>query len=179
MARSHLEKWAGIHSRLKRHNITTSVATARVNPPRAITGQDHLGVRAPCEAIYRPLLPGITNVTDRARYYSFYPWLLWAFEQHDGKLRRKPFFHRLRRADCLFTLIAGRHDSTGGKNPRIHNSMIGADTLFPAAAGLDEGKSLRLSKYATTDETGHRYFKNVEGGLGQYYLGSLILSLAS
>jgi len=90
-----------------------SVATAWVNPPRAIMGQDHLGVRAPCEAIYKQLLPGITNVTDRARYYSFYPWLLWAFERHDGKLRRRPFFHTLRRADCLFTLIAGRHDSEG------------------------------------------------------------------
>lgn len=150
-----------------------SVATAWVNPPRVITGQDHLGVRAPCEAVYKQLLPGITNVTDRARYYSFYPWLLRAFEQHDGKLRRKPFFHTLRRADCLFTLIAGRHDSTSGKNPRIHNSMIGADTLFPAAAGLKGMESLRLSKYATTDEVGHRYFKNMQGGLGQYYLGSL------
>ena len=75
-----------------------SVATAWVKPSHSITGQDHLGVRAPCEGIYKQLLPGITNVTDRARYYSFYPWLLWAFEQHDGKLKRKPFFHTLRRA---------------------------------------------------------------------------------
>lgn len=147
-----------------------SVTTAWVKPPHGITGQDHLGVRAPCEGIYKQLLPGITNVTDRARYYSFYPWLLWAFEQHNGKLKRQPFFHTLRRADCLFTLIAGWHDSNGGKNSRIHNSMIGAKTLFPA---VEEGESLRLSTYATTDETGQRYFKNVHGGLGQYYLGSL------
>ena len=147
-----------------------SVATAWVKPPHDITGQDHLGVRAPCESIYKQLLPGITNVTDRARYYSFYPWLLWAFEQHDGKLKRNPFFHTLRRADCLFTLIAGWHDSNGGENPQIHNSMIGAKTLFPV---VEEGESLRLSIYATTDETGQRYFKNVHGGLGQYYLGSL------
>jgi hypothetical protein len=150
-----------------------SIATAWIKPPHGITGQDHLGVRAPCEGIYKQLLPGITNVTDRARYYSFYPWLLWAFEQYDGKLKRKPFFHTLRRADCLFTLIAGWHDSSGEKNPRIHDSLIGSKTLFPVAADLEEGDSLRLSTYATTDETGQRYFKNLHGGLGQYYLGSL------
>jgi hypothetical protein len=150
-----------------------SVATAWVKPPHGITGQDHLGVRAPCEGIYKQLLPGITNVTDRARYYSLYPWLLWAFGQHDGKLKRKPFFHTLRRADCLFTLIAGWHDSSGEKNPRIHDSLIGSKTLFPVAADLEEGESLRLSTYATTNQTGQRYFKNLHGGLGQYYLGSL------
>jgi hypothetical protein len=150
-----------------------SVATAWVKTPQGITGQDHLGVRAPCESVYKQLLPGITNVTDRARYYSFYPWLLRAFEQHEGSLKRQPFFHTLRRADCLYTLIAGWHNSRGGKNPLIHNSMIGADTLFPVAARLEEGESIRLSRYASTDETAQRYFKNKLGGLGQYYLGSL------
>ena len=29
------------------------------------------GSQAPCVLIYSQLLPGITNVTDRARYYSF------------------------------------------------------------------------------------------------------------
>jgi len=42
-----------------------SVATAWVKPPNGITGQDHLGVRAPCEGIYKQLLPGITNFTER------------------------------------------------------------------------------------------------------------------
>ena len=45
-----------------------------VKPATPITGLDHLGSAAPCIAIYSTLLPGITNVTDRARYYSFYPW---------------------------------------------------------------------------------------------------------
>ena len=29
----------------------------------------------------RRLLPGITNVTDRARDYWFHPWVVWASEQ--------------------------------------------------------------------------------------------------
>ncbi len=55
--------------------------TAGVKPPRQMGGLDHLAVQAPCINIYGRLLPGITNVTDRARYYTFYPWLIWALEK--------------------------------------------------------------------------------------------------
>ena len=61
------------------------VETAWVSPPQAIGGLDHLGTQAPCVLIYSQLLPGITNVTDRARYYSFYPWLIWSFDQRYAK----------------------------------------------------------------------------------------------
>src|ERR1039457_2867848 len=50
-------------------------------PPRSINGLDHLGSQAPCVLIYSQLLPGITNVTDRARYYSFYPWVTWSLDK--------------------------------------------------------------------------------------------------
>ena len=89
----------------------SSVITTWVKPLQTIKGLDHLGVRAPCENLYAQLVPGITNVTDRARYYSFYPWLIWAFEQHEGSLKKKPFFYTLRRAECLLTLIGARHSS--------------------------------------------------------------------
>jgi len=35
------------------------------------------------------------------------------------------------------------------------------------------GTPLRLSDYATQEDSGERYFKNRMGGLGQYYVGSL------
>jgi hypothetical protein len=147
--------------------------TAWVKPPQSIRGLDHLGVRAPCESLYAQLVPGITNVTDRSRYFSFYPWLVWAVEQHTGRLRELPFFQILRRADCLLTLIAARHQSVDEESQALHGAMIGAITLFPAVARLDEGGSLRLSTYATTESEDGRYFKNKLGGLGQYYLGTL------
>ena len=43
-----------------------------VEPGKPIRGLDHLGVQAPCIALYPLFLSGIINVTDRARYYSFY-----------------------------------------------------------------------------------------------------------
>lgn len=38
-------------------------------PPNAIGGSDHLAVQAPCISLYGKMLPSITNVTDRVRYY--------------------------------------------------------------------------------------------------------------
>ena len=44
------------------------IETSWVSPPLSIGGLDHLGTQAPCVLIYGQLLPGITNVTDRARF---------------------------------------------------------------------------------------------------------------
>ena len=41
-----------------------------------ITGLDPLGLQITSEATYATLLPGITNLTNRIRYYGFYCWLL-------------------------------------------------------------------------------------------------------
>ena len=40
-----------------------------VEPAKPIRGLDHLGVQAPCIALYTQLLPGITNVTDLAEKF--------------------------------------------------------------------------------------------------------------
>src|SRR5437867_6426326 len=80
-----------------------------VEPAKPIRGLDHLGVQAPSIALYTQLLPGITNVTDRARYYSFHPWVLWSFERRYKDHSLDAFRRVLRRAECLFTLVAIRH----------------------------------------------------------------------
>ena len=41
-----------------------------------ITGLDPLGLQITSEATYAALLPGVTNLTNRIRYYGFYCWLL-------------------------------------------------------------------------------------------------------
>lgn len=151
----------------------TSTQVAWIKSPQSIKGLDHLGVRAPCENLYSQLVHGITNITDRARYFSFYPWLIWAVEQHAGRLKDLPFFQILRRADCLFTLIAARHQARSEESKQLHGAMIGAITLYPALARLADDERLRLTKYATTGAEQERYFKNKLGGLGQYYLGTL------
>ena len=51
--------------------------------------------------------------------------------------------------------------------------MIGRLRLVPAIDRLTSGTPLRLSDYATQEDSEERYFKNRMGGLGQYYVGSL------
>ena len=100
--------------------------TGWVLPPNPIGGLDHLGVQAHCTALYAQLLPGITNVTDRARYYSFHPWVLRQFEQRYSDHSPGAFNRVLRRAECLFALAAiqrGKQDAP--ENPGRHDAAVG------------------------------------------------------
>jgi len=148
------------------------VETDWVSAPRSIRGQDQLGCQAPCELIYSQLLPGITNVTDRARYFSFYAWVTWSLDKRFQTMSEGRYVELYRRADCLFTLI-GAQESKTSKNVRQAEAMIGRLRLLPALDRLTNGTPLRLSDYATQEESEERYFKNRMGGMGQYYVGPL------
>jgi hypothetical protein len=142
-----------------------------VEPAKPIRGLDHLGVQAPCIALYAQLLPGITNVTDRARYYSFNPWLIRSFEQRYQDHSLDEFRRVLRRAECLFALIAIRHARIVGDDDDARHGagMVGRFSLLRIP---EDEKSIALDDYAGL-ESPKRYFKNRLGGLGQYYFGPL------
>jgi hypothetical protein len=160
---------AAVSVALKREDLVTGW----VKPPYQIKGLDHLGVQAPGIEIYGQLLPGITNVTDRARYYSFYAWLFWQFEQKGWRAYRE-WQPMLRRAECLFALIALHHGLANVDDKSVHSgAMVGSAVLSNALQGGSEGSHFSLSVFAHTDDSKTRYFKNPTGGLGQYYFGSL------
>ena len=142
-----------------------------VEPSKPIRGLDHLGVQAPCVALYSQLLPGITNVTDRARYYSFAPWLIRSFEVRYRDHSIDEFQRVLRRAECLFALIAIRHARVvaDGDDRRHGAGMVGRFTLLRIP---ENEESIDLGDYAGLDGR-NRYFMNRLGGLGQYYIGPL------
>ena len=142
-----------------------------VEPATPIRGLDHLGVQAPCIALYTQLLPGITNVTNRARYYSFHPWLIWSFEHRYSEHSLDEFRRVLRRAECLFTLIAIRHARVAGDDDhgRHGAGMVGRLSLLRIQ---EDEQAIRLDDFADL-EGPKRYFKNRLGGLGQYYFGPL------
>ena len=146
------------------------ISTSWVKPPNAIGGLDHLAVQAPCISLYGKMLPGITNVTDRARYYSFYPWVVWSLEKRGLRYGDK-FIDQFRKADCLFTLIAQRHAGVAGGDRDDHAAAtVGSGNMAGPVAMVRNGQSVKLSDYACR-EGKERYFKNKLGGLGQYYLG--------
>jgi hypothetical protein len=143
--------------------------TGWLQPTGLNRGQDHLATRAICEILYANLLPGITNVTDRGRYYTLYPWVLWAMDQVGVPADERTLWFR--KADCLLTLISMRHGHSG----EHARGAVGSDTLIKALREAeDTGEPIRLSRWARTDaQQGERYFAGKRGGLGQYYLGSL------
>jgi hypothetical protein len=150
--------------------MSAEETVAWVEPPEPIRGLDHLGVQAPCIELYGQLLPGITNVTDRARYYSFHPWLVWSFERRYEDHSVDAFRRVLRRAECLFALIAIRHTRVVGDidHGRHGVAMVGRDEFMR----IGEDSTFALDDYATLDGP-KRYFQNKLGGLGQYYFGPL------
>ena len=152
-----------------------AATTAWLKAPFCTKGLDPLGVQAPCIHIYGQLMPGITNVTNRARYFSFYPWLLWKYDQLGRERTYTEVSKWIRRADILFTMIGVRHRrSFANDDPVKHDAaLIGVDTLVPIVADLGGHDTVRLSVHATTEKGSARYFMNPLGGLGQYYLGNL------
>ncbi len=156
------------------------LTTAWVKKPTETRGLDHLGVQSPCINMYSQLLPGITNVTDRARYFSFYPWLIWRLEERSEAMTVEDFRQQLRRADCLFTVVAHRHSQRSQAEREEEDAYrhevgtIGTNTLHAPVSELkDDSEPLGLSTYATEKPGSNRYFKNPLGGLGQYYIGAL------
>lgn len=150
--------------------------TAWIESVYSSGGRDHLGTQAPCMSLYTQLVPGINNVTDRARYYAFYPWLFWTLNERSGEqLTFDAYIDTLRRAECLLTLIGLAHEQEeGGSEPLAdHTGLIGSDTLSDEVSTLKNGGSLTLSVYAQRRDVPDRYFKNRLGGLGQYYKGTL------
>jgi hypothetical protein len=51
---------------------------------KVIDGLDHLGIELVSVNLYQAMLPGLTNVTERARYYAFYPWTVHRSRPHLG-----------------------------------------------------------------------------------------------
>ena len=80
-------------------------------------GRDHLCAQAASQTLYARLLPGIRNLTKRARSYTFYPWVLHTYATRVGLKDAGQFDRYVRRAAYILTLataLQGRQqDSTG------------------------------------------------------------------
>lgn len=149
------------------------IQTSWVAPPSLAGGLDHIGIQQVPVRIFSTLLPGITVVTDRVANYSFYPWVSWVHHV-SGAENELDFIHFLRRAECLYMLIAERHVIVTGEEERVHSrGLVGRNSL----AKLLRPEASRPVEFAEVSalraENKDSYFKNALGGLGQYYLGSL------
>jgi hypothetical protein len=134
------------------------------------SGIDPLGMQRPIEAIYQSLLPGVSTITLRFRYYAFFPWILKHYEDHirhtDPAIFR--LFHR--RCEILFALVCCRGEPELG--------IAGSDW---ARKKLDE-LSGQSEVHAVIDfavgadpesEQNQRYLRNKGGAFGGIYASQM------
>lgn len=136
-----------------------------------ITGLDPLGLQVTSEATYARLLPGLSNLTNRLRYYGFYCWLIDFYFKKEKKGNQTEQYRFIRRAELMIAIImqSERPDIT-----QITGSLFAANLIkenlfnYDLAAGADKDSgNLKI------------YWKYPSGAFGQYYFGALqALSLA-
>lgn len=70
-----------------------------------ITGLDPLSLQTTSEATYSVLLSGITNLTNRMRYYGFYCWLLDFYFKQETKGNSTEQYKFIRRAELMVAIL--------------------------------------------------------------------------
>jgi hypothetical protein len=129
-------------------------------------GRDPLGMQATSVRLYRSLIPGLTNVTNRLRYYAFYCWVIQHYEEieHSGNDEKWKVF--IRRAEALYALacyIANREQSDGLAGGRWAGSFcqtLTADTID-------------LRPHTDRPSEGSQYLSAARGNFGQFYIASM------
>jgi hypothetical protein len=134
-------------------------------------GRDPLGMQATSVRLYRELAPGLTNVTNRLRYFSFYCWVIAAYERrhHAADLARWQIF--IRRAEAVYALSSQTVDAAqslgmagGDWAARMRNGFASAPTQGP----------VDLTAYTDTPGGTGQYLKAKGGNFGQFYVASML-----
>ena len=112
----------------------------------------------PSELLYQSLVPGISTITLRLRYYSFFPWLLDQYAKKIGHTDPARFRIFQRRAEALFALVGVTNGDESG--------VTGAKWARKARDS-DEDPIDFVSAADPNSET--RYLKNKTGAYGAIY----------
>jgi hypothetical protein len=81
---------------------------------RKKNGLDPLGMQNTSVGLYQKLIPGISNVTLRIRYYGFYAWLAAIYAERTRDTDPKTWQRFIRRAEALYALASQRQGNEYG-----------------------------------------------------------------
>jgi hypothetical protein len=136
------------------------------SPLMFIPGLDPLGVLNVSDLTSNKLLPGLTTITERIRYYSFYCWFFDMYSREIRIVSKKEQFTLLRRAEYLLALLAAKNQFQGipgiTKAIREFNKSTGTIDLKEGTGEL-------------TDSFEGSYWLNPRGVFGQNYVSSMVL----
>ncbi len=137
-------------------------------------GRDPLGVQNSSISVYSRLLPGMTNLTLRLRYYGYYLWLL---NEYANLPEKSPFkenvtghYTFIRRGELILAFVMGI------KYPE-ELSVIGSNYISTNEAKFKEDGFVDIGMGAdkkNASKENNVYWDYSSGGLGQYYIGSLV-----
>lgn len=129
------------------------------------TGLDPLGMQRPIELVFQFLLSGISTITLRLRYYSFFAWMLEAYAKREVITTDYEAFRSFqRRAEALYALICARDNSERG----VAGIEWATKTLAATNSDIDFGEAAA----ANADES-LRYLKNKGGAFGGIYASQM------
>ncbi|HPO87479.1 MAG TPA: hypothetical protein PLN86_16695 [Candidatus Hydrogenedentes bacterium] len=106
------------------------------------SGEDFLGLRSVQGNITDYLLPGIITITPRARYYSFYSWLLHEYQKHHPAGMSLAKF--IKRREQIFALANLLFDEESGYGERT-SGMIGTRKLTQSLRAVDDKNRIPLN----------------------------------
>ena len=129
-------------------------------------GLNHLGLRNASEALFASLLPGLNNVSNRIRYYSFYCWLIGEFYKNKESFTYKEFNKYIRYSEYLLALIHSKGKGIDG----IPGITYALNTRSLGGTEFDLQSGTYNSQGNTKSDT---YWANAGGVLRQYYSASL------
>lgn len=129
-------------------------------------GLNQLGLKNASEALFTSLLPGLNNVSNRIRYYSFYCWLISEFYKNKDSFTDKEFYKYIRISEYLLALIHARGEGVDG----IPGITYALNTRSQGGSEFN----LLLGTYNSQGNThSNTYWANAGGVLKQYYASSL------
>ena len=143
------------------------VATPEWTELRQKSGLDPLGMQAASVNLYQRLVPGISNVTLRIRYYGFYAWLCRTYAERIGDTGQETWKRTVRRAEALLALVAANAVDEDGNG--------GVAGVLWAGRRLGEHNGGQIDFRPDTDPggAGTPYLKQAWGAYGAVYASQL------
>ncbi|MFB6447153.1 hypothetical protein [Bradyrhizobium tunisiense] len=130
-------------------------------------GRDPLGFQAASVRLYTSLVPGLTNVTNRLRYYSFYCWVVWQFEQIHHTTKEDKWVEFIRRCEAAIALACQIGDAANAFG------MAGSEWWRYEAADTSK-KAFDLINPTNRPGEDGQYLKAKYGNFGQFYTASML-----
>ncbi|PZU66723.1 hypothetical protein [Sphingobium sp.] len=125
-------------------------------------GLDPLGMQNSGVLLYQSLLPGISNVTLRMRYYGYYCWVSETYARRGATSDFEAWRNWLRRAEALYALVSARAGETG---------VGGIEWANRRLAGA--GRVIDFEAAASTDPAQERYLRQSLGVFGGAYYSQM------